>query len=76
LPTVWDFETDPEYQAKLDWVEKFMVDELEPLDLVKTRLGGGRIYHAMRTIALARSAFDMSSETPQSTARVAQPRAW
>src|SRR6201987_6252147 len=34
LPTVWDFETDPEYQAKLDWVEKFMVDELEPLDLV------------------------------------------
>ena len=31
---MWDFETDPEYQAKLDWVEKFMVDELEPLDLV------------------------------------------
>src|SRR5215469_9347728 len=34
LATVWDFETDPEYQAKLDWVEEFMVDELEPLDLV------------------------------------------
>ena len=34
LATVWDFETDPEYQAKLDWVEKFMVEELEPLDLV------------------------------------------
>src|SRR5689334_17507302 len=32
--TVWDFETDPEYQAKLDWVEKFMTEELEPLDLV------------------------------------------
>jgi acyl-CoA dehydrogenase len=32
--TVWDFETDPEYQEKLDWVEEFMVDELEPLDLV------------------------------------------
>jgi len=31
---VWDFETDPEYQAKLDWVEEFMVNELEPLDLV------------------------------------------
>ena len=31
---MWDFETDPEYQAKLDWVEKFMVEELEPLDLV------------------------------------------
>jgi acyl-CoA dehydrogenase len=31
---VWDFETDPEYQQKLDWVEEFMVNELEPLDLV------------------------------------------
>ena len=30
----WDFETDPEYQQKLDWVEDFMVNELEPLDLV------------------------------------------
>jgi acyl-CoA dehydrogenase len=30
---MWDFETDPEYQAKLDWVEEFMHDELEPLDL-------------------------------------------
>jgi acyl-CoA dehydrogenase len=31
---VWDFETDPEYQKKLDWVEAFLVDEVEPLDLV------------------------------------------
>jgi acyl-CoA dehydrogenase len=31
---VWDFETDPEYQQKLDWVERFMVEEVEPLDLV------------------------------------------
>ena len=30
---MWDFETDPEYQAKLDWVEEFMRTELEPLDL-------------------------------------------
>jgi acyl-CoA dehydrogenase len=29
---MWDFETDPEYQAKLDWVEDFMRNELEPLD--------------------------------------------
>ena len=29
---MWDFETDPEYQRKLDWVEEFMRDELEPLD--------------------------------------------
>ena len=31
---MWDFETDPEYQQKLDWVEDFMLNELEPLDLV------------------------------------------
>jgi acyl-CoA dehydrogenase len=31
---MWDFETDPEYQEKLDWVEELMVNELEPLDLV------------------------------------------
>ena len=29
---MWDFETDPEYQKKLDWVEEFMREELEPLD--------------------------------------------
>jgi acyl-CoA dehydrogenase len=29
---MWDFDTDPEYQVKLDWVEQFMRDELEPLD--------------------------------------------
>ncbi|MGC9667606.1 acyl-CoA dehydrogenase family protein [Planosporangium sp. 12N6] len=28
----WDFETDPEYQEKLDWVEQFVRDEVEPAD--------------------------------------------
>jgi acyl-CoA dehydrogenase len=32
LAAMWDFETDPEYQKKLDWVEEFMRDQLEPLD--------------------------------------------
>ena len=27
----WDFETDPEFQKKLDWIEEFMRDEVEPL---------------------------------------------
>jgi acyl-CoA dehydrogenase len=27
----WDFETDPEFQKKLDWVEDFMREEVEPL---------------------------------------------
>ena len=30
----WDFETDPEFQAKLDWADQFLTDEVEPLDLV------------------------------------------
>ena len=30
----WDFETDPEYQAKLDWADTFVREEVEPLDLV------------------------------------------
>src|SRR5271166_7178915 len=27
----WDFETDPEFQKKLDWIEEFMEDKVEPL---------------------------------------------
>ena len=30
----WDFETDPEYQHKLDWADRFVREEVEPLDLV------------------------------------------
>jgi acyl-CoA dehydrogenase len=30
----WDFETEPEYQAKLDWADAFVREEVEPLDLV------------------------------------------
>ena len=30
----WDFSTEPEFQKKLDWVEQFCKDEVEPLDLV------------------------------------------
>jgi hypothetical protein len=30
----WDFETDPEYQKKLDWVAEFVREEIEPLDYV------------------------------------------
>jgi acyl-CoA dehydrogenase len=30
----WDFETDPEFQEQLDWVDGFVRAEIEPLDLV------------------------------------------
>jgi acyl-CoA dehydrogenase len=29
----WDFETEPEFQSKLDWMDRFVRDEIEPLDL-------------------------------------------
>jgi acyl-CoA dehydrogenase len=31
---LYDFETDPENQAKLDWAAKFVADEVDPLDHV------------------------------------------
>jgi acyl-CoA dehydrogenase len=30
----WDFETEPEFQEKLDWADRFVRDEIEPLDLL------------------------------------------
>jgi len=29
----WDFETEPEFQEKLDWMDAFVTREIEPLDL-------------------------------------------
>jgi acyl-CoA dehydrogenase len=29
----WDFSTEPEFQAKLDWIREFVEAEIEPLDL-------------------------------------------
>ena len=30
----WDFQTDPEFQEKLDWVEQLCKEKIEPLDYV------------------------------------------
>jgi acyl-CoA dehydrogenase len=30
----WDFETDPEFKQKLDWIDQFVREECEPLDLL------------------------------------------
>jgi len=30
----WDFETDPAFQAQLDWADAFVREEVEPLDLL------------------------------------------
>jgi len=39
----WDFTTEPEFQEKLDWMDGFVRDEVEPLDLV----WGGRAFHPL-----------------------------
>jgi acyl-CoA dehydrogenase len=36
---MWDFSTDPEFQQKLDWMEKFVREECQPLDLLFPRPG-------------------------------------
>ena len=28
----WDFQTDPEFQQKLDWIQQFVEEELIPLE--------------------------------------------
>ncbi|MGE0388303.1 MAG: acyl-CoA dehydrogenase family protein, partial [Gammaproteobacteria bacterium] len=30
---MWDFETEPEFQAQLDWADRFVREEVEPVDL-------------------------------------------
>ncbi len=34
FPMSWDFETDPAYQAELDWVDQFVREEVQPVDLL------------------------------------------
>jgi acyl-CoA dehydrogenase len=47
----WDFETDPEFQAELDWIHAFVRDEVEPLEHV---LGSPWDIHDPRFKALVR----------------------
>ena len=30
----WDFETEPEFQQELDWVDAFVREEVEPVDFL------------------------------------------
>ncbi|MBM45480.1 MAG: acyl-CoA dehydrogenase [Acidimicrobiaceae bacterium] len=32
----WDFETDPDFQEQLDWIDEFVREEIEPLDFIIT----------------------------------------
>ena len=39
----WDFETEPEFEAKLDWIRQFVAENIEPLDLIYP----GRAFHPL-----------------------------
>ena len=34
----WDFTTDPAFEKELDWINRFVREEIEPLDLVKNQM--------------------------------------
>ena len=34
----WDFETEPEFQMHLEWMDQFLRDEVEPLDRTATEV--------------------------------------
>jgi acyl-CoA dehydrogenase len=34
----WDFSTDPDIAADLDWIRRMVVEEIEPLDLIRSRM--------------------------------------
>jgi acyl-CoA dehydrogenase len=36
---MWEFSTEPEFQEKLDWMDRFVREEVEPLDLLFPRAG-------------------------------------
>jgi acyl-CoA dehydrogenase len=36
---MWEFSTEPEFQEKLDWMDRFVREEVEPLDLLFSRAG-------------------------------------
>ena len=46
----WDFTTDPEFQAQLDWMDDFVRREVEPLDLLFGRFTYHRIEEPLKTL--------------------------
>ena len=46
----WDFTTEPEFQAKLDWMDAFVREEIEPLDLLFPHLTYRRIEDPLKVI--------------------------
>jgi acyl-CoA dehydrogenase len=47
---VWDFTTEPEFQAKLDWADRFVTEEIEPLDLLFPHFTYHKIEEPLKTL--------------------------
>ena len=45
----WDFQTDPEYQEQLDWVDTFVREEVDPLDMLFPEAAAA-MEHAARSV--------------------------
>ena len=44
----WDFTTEPEFQEKLDWADKFVRENVEPLDLLYPHMAFSPLEEPMR----------------------------
>ncbi|MCU1346541.1 MAG: acyl-CoA dehydrogenase family er 10-like, partial [Acidimicrobiia bacterium] len=55
----WDFSTEPEFQAQLDWIDTFVREEVEPIDALFPRVD---------------TTYDKSNELTQSLVRPLQQR--
>jgi acyl-CoA dehydrogenase len=51
---MWDFSTDPEFQARLDWMAKFVAEECEPLDRLFPGMGAPYDMENRKARAIAR----------------------
>ncbi len=47
---MWDFSTEPEFQARLDWMDAFVRDEVEPLDVLFGSLTYRSLEEPLRTM--------------------------
>ena len=56
----WDFETDPEFQEKLDWMESFVEEKVEPLGYLGILLGWGPAWLMALVAGLAGGAFPLA----------------
>jgi acyl-CoA dehydrogenase len=46
----WDFTTEPEFQAKLDWADQFVRENVEPLDLLYPKLAFHPLEEPLRSL--------------------------